>query len=122
MSPAIASGANRPRTSIGCSRFACASSLRRPPAADRRFSPPLARLGAGLRRAARPQLPESTQASDAFFGRGGKLMALSQIEQALKFELLVPVRSVEDPTACMSFNNHRDHFGNAWNLAIAAGR
>ncbi len=50
-------------------------------------------------------------ASDAFFGRGGKLMATSQIEQALKFELLVPVRSAVEPTACMSFNYHRDHFG-----------
>ena len=49
------------------------------------------------------------QASDAFFGRGGKLMAMSQIEQALKFELVVPVRSAEQPTACMSFNYHRDH-------------
>ena len=56
------------------------------------------------------------QASDAFFGRGGKLMAMSQIEQALKFELLVPIRSAEQPTACMSFNYHRDHFGAAWNL------
>jgi seryl-tRNA synthetase len=62
------------------------------------------------------------QASDAFFGRGGKLMALSQIEQALKFELLVPVRSIEEPTACMSFNNHRDHFGTAWNLRDSAGQ
>jgi seryl-tRNA synthetase len=61
------------------------------------------------------------QASDAFFGRGGKLMALSQIEQALKFELLVPVRSAEKPTACMSFNYHRDHFGAAWNLRNTAG-
>jgi seryl-tRNA synthetase len=59
-------------------------------------------------------------ASDAFFGRGGKLMALSQIEQALKFELLVPVKSAERPTACMSFNYHRDHFGNVWNLRNAA--
>jgi len=56
------------------------------------------------------------QASDAFFGRGGKLMAMSQIEQALKFELLIPVRSVEEPTACMSFNYHQDHFGKVWNL------
>jgi seryl-tRNA synthetase len=62
------------------------------------------------------------QASDAFFGRGGKLMAMSQIEQALKFELLVPVRSSDDPTACMSFNYHRDHFGTAWNLSNAAGQ
>jgi seryl-tRNA synthetase len=60
-------------------------------------------------------------ASDAFFGRGGKLMAMSQIEQALKFELLVPVRSAESPTACMSFNYHRDHFGTVWNLRNAAG-
>ena len=61
------------------------------------------------------------QASDAFFGRGGKLMAMSQIEQALKFELLVRVRSAEQPTACMSFNYHRDHFGTAWNLHNKAG-
>jgi seryl-tRNA synthetase len=61
-------------------------------------------------------------ASDAFFGRGGKLMAMSQIEQALKFELLVPVRSAEQPTACMSFNYHQDHFGAAWNLRNAAGQ
>ena len=59
--------------------------------------------------------------SDAFFGRGGKLMAMSQIEQALKFELLVSVRSAEQPTACMSFNYHRDHFGTAWNLHNKAG-
>src|ERR1700722_1057480 len=61
-------------------------------------------------------------ASDAFFGRGGKLMAVSQIEQALKFELLVPVRSAEQPTACMSFNYHQDHFGAAWNLRNVAGQ
>jgi seryl-tRNA synthetase len=61
------------------------------------------------------------QASDPFFGRGGKLMAVSQVEQALKFELLVPVHSTEKPTACMSFNYHRDHFGTAWNLRTATG-
>jgi seryl-tRNA synthetase len=62
------------------------------------------------------------QASDAFFGRGGKLMAMSQIEQALKFELLLPIRSAEQPTACMSFNYHRDHFGTAWNLRNSTGQ
>ncbi len=60
-------------------------------------------------------------ASDPFFGRGGKLMAVSQVEQALKFELLVPVRSAEQPTACMSFNYHRDHFGTAWNIRNIKG-
>src|ERR1700729_658339 len=60
-------------------------------------------------------------ASDPFFGRGGKLMAISQVEQALKFELLVPVHSEEEPTACMSFNYHRDHFGKTWNLRDKSG-
>jgi seryl-tRNA synthetase len=60
-------------------------------------------------------------ASDPFFGRGGKLMAVNQIEQALKFELLIPVHSTDNPTACMSFNYHRDHFGTTWDLALANG-
>ncbi len=60
-------------------------------------------------------------ASDPFFGRGGKMMAASQVEQSLKFELLVPVHSAEQPTACMSFNYHRDHFGVTWNLRTASG-
>jgi seryl-tRNA synthetase len=60
-------------------------------------------------------------ASDPFFGRGGKLMAMSQVEQALKFELLIPLHSQEEPTACMSFNYHRDHFGATWNLCDKAG-
>jgi seryl-tRNA synthetase len=60
-------------------------------------------------------------ASDPFFGRGGKLMAVSQVEQELKFELLIPVHSAEQPTACMSFNYHRDHFGSTWNIRTAGG-
>jgi seryl-tRNA synthetase len=60
-------------------------------------------------------------ATDPFFGRVGKIMAVSQMEQALKLELLIPVRSVEDPTACMSFNCHRDHFGATWGLRTADG-
>ncbi len=60
-------------------------------------------------------------ASDPFFGRGGAIVAASQIEQALKFELLVPVRSTEEPTACMSFNYHQDHFGHTWDLNTADG-
>ena len=60
-------------------------------------------------------------ASDPFFGRTGQVMAISQLQQALKFELLVPVRSSEQPTACMSFNYHQDHFGNVWDLRSEAG-
>jgi seryl-tRNA synthetase len=60
-------------------------------------------------------------ASDPFFGRLGKLMAITQVEQALKFELLIPVISKEQPTACMSFNYHQDHFGTTWNMRTATG-
>ncbi len=59
-------------------------------------------------------------ASDPFFGRVGQIKAVSQRQQALKFELLVPYYSGATPTACMSFNYHRDHFGNVWNLKAAA--
>ncbi|HLH93970.1 MAG TPA: amino acid--[acyl-carrier-protein] ligase [Xanthobacteraceae bacterium] len=67
-------------------------------------------------------LPHAIEsASDPFFGRAGKLLAMSQIEQAAKFELLIPVRSGEQPTACMSFNYHRDHFGTKWGLRTEDG-
>ncbi|MGO9944140.1 MAG: amino acid--[acyl-carrier-protein] ligase [Rhodoblastus sp.] len=57
-------------------------------------------------------------ANDPFFGRGGQLMATSQLQQSLKFELLIPIYSASRPTACMSFNCHRDHFGDVWELAM----
>jgi seryl-tRNA synthetase len=60
-------------------------------------------------------------ASDPFFGRGGAMVGRFQVEQALKFELMVPVRSAESPTACMSFNCHRDHFGQTWGLTSEDG-
>jgi seryl-tRNA synthetase len=58
-------------------------------------------------------------ASDPFFGRVGQMKAVSQKQQSLKFELLVPLRSEEQPTACMSFNYHRDHFGTTWGIMDA---
>lgn len=62
------------------------------------------------------------QASDPFFGRVGQIMAFNQLEQSLKFELLVPLRGPGGkPTACMSFNYHREHFGDTWGLHDAAG-
>jgi seryl-tRNA synthetase len=60
-------------------------------------------------------------ASDPFFGRVGQMKAVSQKQQELKFELLVPLRSEEQPTACMSFNYHRDHFGATWDIVDPAG-
>ncbi|MGO3927635.1 amino acid--[acyl-carrier-protein] ligase [Rhodopseudomonas pseudopalustris] len=61
-------------------------------------------------------------ASDPFFGRVGQMKAISQVQQALKFELLVPLRSEEQPTACMSFNYHREHFGVTWGIDDAEGK
>jgi seryl-tRNA synthetase len=60
-------------------------------------------------------------ATDPFFGKAGRLAAMSQLEQSLKFELLVPLRSEEEPTACMSFNCHRDHFSTVWHLVTENG-
>ena len=62
-------------------------------------------------------LPYSVEvANDPFFGRVGQIMAVSQIQQALKFELLIPYHGKAKPTACMSFNYHREHFGQVWGL------
>jgi seryl-tRNA synthetase len=60
-------------------------------------------------------------ASDPFFGRTGQMMAVSQLQQSLKFELLVPIRLTTLPTACISFNYHLDHFGSIWDLRDEAG-
>jgi seryl-tRNA synthetase len=60
-------------------------------------------------------------ASDPFFGREGAMVGRFQVEQQLKFELLIPVRSADCPTACMSFNCHRDHFGQTWAMRLETG-
>ena len=60
-------------------------------------------------------------ANDPFFGRVGQVMAVSQRQQALKFELLIPYYPGASPTACMSFNYHREHFGQVWGIHDAQG-
>jgi seryl-tRNA synthetase len=60
-------------------------------------------------------------ASDPFFGRVGQVMAVSQRQLSLKFELLIPYHEGATPTACMSFNYHTDHFGAVWGLATREG-
>ena len=68
------------------------------------------------------QLPyQLEQASDPFFGRVGQMKAVAQLQAALKFELLIPVRSATAPTACMSFNYHKEHFGQVWDMKFADG-
>jgi seryl-tRNA synthetase len=64
---------------------------------------------------------ELAVASDPFFGRVGQIMAVAQRQDALKFELLIPFHPGATPTACMSFNYHKEHFGEAWGIRGASG-
>lgn len=59
-------------------------------------------------------------ASDPFFGRSGRMMAASQREQALKFEILVQIAG-DGPTAVASFNYHQDHFSGRYGIRTADG-
>lgn len=62
---------------------------------------------------------QSDVASDPFFGRAGKMMAANQVDQKLKFEILVPVISQDKPTAICSFNWHQDHFASKFGIRNA---
>jgi seryl-tRNA synthetase len=59
-------------------------------------------------------------ANDPFFGRRGRLLAASQREQELKFEILAPIAG-DEPTAIASFNCHGDHFGTVHDIRLADG-
>ena len=79
-------------------------------------------MARALEIAAALQLPYvMEQASDPFFGRVGQIKAVAQLQAALKFELLIPVRENQAPTACMSFNYHKEHFGNVWDMKLSSG-
>lgn len=60
-------------------------------------------------------------ANDPFFGRGGVMLAASQVEQALKFELVAPISTPDALTAIVSCNYHQDHFGKAFGITTADG-
>jgi seryl-tRNA synthetase len=62
-----------------------------------------------------------TIANDPFFGRTGKIMADSQRQNALKFELLISGINPDKPTACGSFNYHRDRFSALWKIRTDTG-
>lgn len=74
-------------------------------------------LERGLALLRRLRLPvQSDVASDPFFGRAGRMMAASQVDQRLKFEILCPVISREKPTAICSFNWHQEHFSSTFGI------
>jgi seryl-tRNA synthetase len=59
-------------------------------------------------------------ATDPFFGRSGRMLAASQREQELKFEVTVQIAGPE-PTAVASFNYHQDHFASAYGIEACEG-
>jgi seryl-tRNA synthetase len=61
-------------------------------------------------------------ANDPFFGRGGRVQKATQREQDLKYELVVPICSTENPTAVASCNYHLDHFGLAFGITTDDGK
>jgi len=63
---------------------------------------------------------ELDKASDPFFGRGGRMLALNQRAQALKLEIQVQIAGPE-PTAVASFNHHQEHFGHIYGIELADG-
>jgi seryl-tRNA synthetase len=60
-------------------------------------------------------------ANDPFFGRGGAMLAASQKEQALKFEVVVPISTEDELTAVVSCNYHQDHFGSSFGINTSDG-
>jgi seryl-tRNA synthetase len=59
-------------------------------------------------------------ANDPFFGRAGRMLAANQQAERLKLELLVGIAGPE-PTACASFNHHRDNFGSKFGIELSDG-
>lgn len=60
-------------------------------------------------------------ASDPFFGRAGTLLRSEQLRAALKLEAVTPIAG-ERPTAVLSANCHREHFGAAFGIEQADGK
>ena len=72
--------------------------------------------GDGAGRRARPASYRVDTASDPFFGRVGAVKAISQLEQSLKFELLVPLRGGRQADGLHELQLSPDHFGTTWDI------
>ena len=60
-------------------------------------------------------------ASDPFFGRAGAVLAEGQLAGELKIEGVTTLTGDASPTAVMSANCHRDHFGQAFGIESSSG-
>jgi seryl-tRNA synthetase len=63
---------------------------------------------------------EVVVANDPFFGRMGRLLAESQRQKALKYEVVTSITS-EVPHSIGSANFHEDHFGTSFGLSMFDG-
>jgi seryl-tRNA synthetase len=78
-------------------------------------------LERGLETLSQLGLPmEAVPANDPFFGRLGTMLAQGQIDEVLKLEGVTPITS-DSPTAIMSANCHRDHFGGPFSIETEDG-
>jgi len=62
-------------------------------------------------------------ANDPFFGRAGRMLARTQLDDELKLEITVPIYGDLDTegTAIASGNSHGDHFGAPFEITTADG-
>ncbi|MGB3773014.1 MAG: amino acid--[acyl-carrier-protein] ligase [Rhodococcus sp. (in: high G+C Gram-positive bacteria)] len=61
-------------------------------------------------------------ANDPFFGRAGRMLAANQRNENLKTELVVRLYGeLDEGTAVVSCNCHRDHFGHTFDIETADG-
>ncbi len=63
----------------------------------------------------------SVVANDPFFGRPGRMLAVNQRNEELKFELVTPAFESGRPTAISSSNCHLDHFGRPFGIETPDG-
>lgn len=66
---------------------------------------------------------EPVIANDPFFGRAGRMLAANQRNENLKTELVVRLYGdLDDGTAIVSANCHRDHFGHTFEIGTEDGQ
>ncbi|MGO9964696.1 MAG: amino acid--[acyl-carrier-protein] ligase [Acidimicrobiales bacterium] len=59
---------------------------------------------------------ETVVANDPFFGRTGRMLALNQRTDTLKYEITCAIHPDSEPTAISSCNYHLDHFGTGFEI------
>lgn len=65
---------------------------------------------------------EAVIANDPFFGRAGRMLAANQRNENLKTELVVKLYGdLDEGTAVVSCNCHRDHFGHTFGIETVDG-